>query len=85
MKQVTEYHAIMQHMNVEEGVKNKGKVIHGLSQSNTRHRLRLGEGGVDVRFPVQARHFSILHKVQTGSGAHTASYTMGTRGCFPGL
>jgi hypothetical protein len=26
----------------------------------------------------------ILHSVQTGSGAHTASYTMGTGGSFPG-
>jgi hypothetical protein len=26
---------------------------------------------------------NILHVVQTGSGAHTASYRMGTRGSFP--
>jgi hypothetical protein len=24
------------------------------------------------------------HCVQNGSGAHPASYSMGTRGCFPG-
>jgi hypothetical protein len=27
--------------------------------------------------------FSLLHSVQTGSGAHQASYPMGTRGRFP--
>jgi hypothetical protein len=26
----------------------------------------------------------IIHRVQNGSGAHPASYTMGTRGSFPG-
>jgi hypothetical protein len=31
-----------------------------------------------VRFPTWARHFSLLHSVQTGSGAHPASYPMGT-------
>jgi hypothetical protein len=28
--------------------------------------------------------FSLLHVVQTGSGAHTASFPMGTGGSFPG-
>jgi hypothetical protein len=28
--------------------------------------------------------FSLLHRVQTGSGAHPASYPMGTRSYFPG-
>jgi hypothetical protein len=27
--------------------------------------------------------FSLRHRVQTGSGPHTASYPMGTRGSFP--
>jgi hypothetical protein len=31
-----------------------------------------------------ARNFSLHHRVQTGSGAHPASYPMGTRGSFPG-
>jgi hypothetical protein len=36
-----------------------------------------------VRFPaVQA--FSLLHSVQTGAGADPASYSMGTKGDFPG-
>jgi hypothetical protein len=38
-----------------------------------------------VRFPVGAKDFSLLHSVQTGSGAHLTSYPMGTRGPFPGV
>jgi hypothetical protein len=45
---------------------------------------KIGGRGIGVRFPASARDFSLLHSVQTGSGAHPASYTMGTRGCFPG-
>jgi hypothetical protein len=29
--------------------------------------------------------FSLLHVVQTGSGVHPTSYTMGTGGSFPGV
>jgi hypothetical protein len=36
-----------------------------------------------VRFPAAAGNFS-LHRIQNGSGAHPASYPMGTRGCFLG-
>jgi hypothetical protein len=36
------------------------------------------------RFPVGARDFSLLHCIQTGSWAHLASYSMGTRGAFNG-
>jgi hypothetical protein len=32
----------------------------------------------------QGQDFSLLYIVQTGSGAHPASYIMGTVGCFPG-
>jgi hypothetical protein len=37
-----------------------------------------------VRFPVGAGKFSLHYRVQNGSGAHPASYPMGTRGSFPG-
>jgi len=37
-----------------------------------------------VRFPAGAGNFSLHHRVQNGSGAHPASYTMDTRGSFPG-
>jgi hypothetical protein len=37
-----------------------------------------------VRFLAGARYFSLLHSVQTGSGAHPASYPIGSRGALPG-
>jgi hypothetical protein len=36
-----------------------------------------------VRFPAGAGNFSLHHRDQTGSGAHPASYPMGTGGFFP--
>jgi hypothetical protein len=35
------------------------------------------------RFTAGAGNSSLHHRVQTGSGAHPASYPMGTRGSFP--
>jgi hypothetical protein len=40
--------------------------------------------GIGVQFPIRARDFSFLHGVQTRTGAHPASYKMGTRGFSPG-
>jgi hypothetical protein len=37
-----------------------------------------------VRFPTEARNFSLHYSVQNGSGAHPTSYPMDTRGSFPG-
>jgi hypothetical protein len=37
-----------------------------------------------VRVPAGAGRFSLQHHVQTGSGAHPASYPMGTGGSFLG-
>jgi hypothetical protein len=37
-----------------------------------------------VRSPTEAKDFSSSPCVQTGSGAHPASYPMGTVGPFPG-
>jgi hypothetical protein len=36
-----------------------------------------------VPFPA-VQHLSLLHVMQTGSGAHPASYAVGTLGDFPG-
>jgi hypothetical protein len=44
----------------------------------------LGDRGSRVRFPEGAGSFSLHHRFQNGSGAHPASYPMGTRGSFPG-
>jgi hypothetical protein len=49
--------------------------------------ITLGYGldrwGPRVRFPAGAGNFSLHHRVQNGSGAHPASYPMGTGGSFP--
>jgi hypothetical protein len=39
---------------------------------------------IEVRFPAEAKDFSCILCVQTGSEAHPASCTMGTGGPFPG-
>jgi hypothetical protein len=44
----------------------------------------MDEGRVGVRVPV-GLEFSLLHVAQTGSGAHPASYPMGTGGSFPSV
>jgi hypothetical protein len=44
----------------------------------------LDERASGVRSPARAKHFSSSLCVQTGSGAHPASCTMGTGGPFPG-
>jgi hypothetical protein len=40
----------------------------------------LDDRGSRVRFPAGVGNFSLHHRVQNGSGAHPASYKMGTRG-----
>jgi hypothetical protein len=40
--------------------------------------------GSRVRLPAGAGNFSLRHCVQTGSGAHSASYPVATKGSFPG-
>jgi hypothetical protein len=53
----------------------------------SRAGIALGYGlddlGSRVRFPAGAGNFSLHRRVQNGSGAHPASYPMGTRGSFP--
>jgi hypothetical protein len=50
--------------------------------------LALGYGqddrGSRIRCPAEAGNFSLHHRVQNGSGAHPASYPLGTRCFFPG-
>jgi hypothetical protein len=43
-----------------------------------------GMGDREVRVRVEGKKFSLLHVVQTGSGAHPDSNPMGTVGSFPG-
>jgi hypothetical protein len=44
----------------------------------------LDDRAIGVRFPAGAKDFFCILCVQTGSGAHPASCTMGTGGPFPG-
>jgi hypothetical protein len=44
----------------------------------------LDDRGSRFLFPAGAGNFSLHHRVQNGSGAHPASYPMGTMGSFPG-
>jgi hypothetical protein len=44
----------------------------------------LDDRGSRFRFTAGAGNFSLYHRVQNGSGAHPASYPMGTRGSFLG-
>jgi hypothetical protein len=44
----------------------------------------LDDRGSRVRFQAWAGNFSLHHRVPNGSGAHPASYPMGTRGSFLG-
>jgi hypothetical protein len=42
----------------------------------------LNDRGTRVRFSAGAANFSLHHRVQNGSGAHPASYPVGTSGSF---
>jgi hypothetical protein len=54
------------------------------STYRSRHSSGLGALCSGVRVRAEAGNFSLQHRVQTGSGAHPASYLMGTKGSFPG-
>jgi hypothetical protein len=45
---------------------------------------RLDDRVLEVRSPAGVKYFSSSLCVQTGSGAHPASFPMGTGGPFPG-
>jgi hypothetical protein len=47
-------------------------------------RLRAGRSCFGCSIPSGGWEFSLLHRVQRGSGAHPASYPMGTGRPFPG-
>jgi hypothetical protein len=44
----------------------------------------LDDRGSRVTFPAGAMNFSLHHRVLNGSGAHPASYPIGSRVSFPG-
>jgi hypothetical protein len=49
----------------------------------SKHGYGLDDRGSRFRLPAGAGNFSLHHRVQNGSGAHPASYPMGTRDSFP--
>jgi hypothetical protein len=53
------------------------------SSGGTAQGYGLDDRSSRVRFLAGDGNFSLHHPVQNGSGAHPASYTMGTRGSFP--
>jgi hypothetical protein len=66
------------------------KVLHISSYRAHRSGSIVSDYGLDdrairVRSPAGAEEFSSILCVQTGSGAHPASCTMGTGGPFPGV
>jgi hypothetical protein len=54
------------------------------SSGSTVSDYGLDDRAIEVRSPTGAEDFSSSPCVQTGSGAHPASYLMGTGGPFPG-
>jgi hypothetical protein len=59
------------------------KVIASETSLDSAVGIAIGYGLDDREVPVGLKLF-ILHVVQTCSGVHTTSYTMGTGGSFPG-
>jgi hypothetical protein len=55
-----------------------------IAQSAQRLGYGLDDRGSMLRFPAGTGNFSLHHRVQNGSGAHPASYIMGTGGSFLG-
>jgi hypothetical protein len=54
-----------------------------MGQSVYRLGYWLDNRGIRLRLAIETRDFSLPHKVKTSSGAHSASYTVGTCGYFP--
>jgi hypothetical protein len=63
----------------KQGIQRESDISVGIAQG-----YGLDDRGSRIRFPAGAGNFSLHHRVQNGSGAHPASYPMGTRGPFPG-
>jgi hypothetical protein len=74
--------------NIESEVHNYEMILHLGKSRDSSVGIALGYGlddrGSGVRFPAGSGSFSLLHRVQYGSGAHPAAYPVGTRGSFPG-
>jgi hypothetical protein len=56
--------------------------IHALQVYISQYSDGLDDRGVRLRYPVGQKDFSLLHNVQTGSGAHSASSPRGNGASF---
>jgi hypothetical protein len=59
-------------------------IIFRVSSVSTVSGYGLDDRAIEVRSPAGAKDFSSILCVQTSSGAHPASCTVGTGGPFPG-
>jgi hypothetical protein len=70
-----------------ERMKKEATMAYSEVHSHSSVGIALGYGlddrGPRVQFSAEAGNFSLHYSVQNGSGAHPASYSMGTRGSFP--
>jgi hypothetical protein len=57
---------------------------HRVSSGSIVSDYGLDDRAIAVRSPAGAKDFSSILCIQTGSGAHPASWTIGTGGPFPG-
>jgi hypothetical protein len=62
----------------------QSRCVHCAETYNMKMRNRLDNRGSRVRFLAETGNISLHHRVQNGSGAHPASYPMGTGGSFTG-
>jgi hypothetical protein len=67
--------------NIEFVTQRFEKDSHTLKYINFSMKVKIF--GSTIRFPEVPGNFSLLHRIQTGSGAHPAAYPMVTGGSFP--
>jgi hypothetical protein len=61
-----------------------GLSIHNNTTLSSISVVSNAKGWTGFRFPAGAVFFSLRYRIQTGSGAHPASYPVGNGGSFPG-
>jgi hypothetical protein len=66
-------------LNWEDSIKVDRDISVGIALN-----YELDDRGSSVRFPEGAGNFSLYHCIQNGTGAHPASYPIGTGGSFSG-
>lgn len=70
---------------VPEPVKIGNITDYASEKGGGKMKLRRPGQFIGVRFPTDARDFPLMCRVQTGTGADTAPYTMSIGSSFPAL